>query len=55
MQGIADPRSLGKPLINQAFWRYRVGDYRILVSIVDQEVLVLIVAVAHRREIYRDR
>lgn len=55
LQGIANPRVLGKPLINQDFWRYRVGDYRLLASIQDGQLLILVVAVAHRREIYRDR
>lgn len=54
LQGIQSPRSVGKPLIDQEFWRYRVGDYRILAHIRDGELLVLVVAIAHRREIYRD-
>lgn len=54
LQVLEDPRSIGKPLVNQDFWRYRVGDYRILVSIDDGELVVLVVALAHRREIYRD-
>lgn len=55
LQGIANPRALGKPLVNQDFWRYRVGDYRLLASIQDGELVILVVAVAHRRELYRDR
>lgn len=54
LQGIVDPRALGKPLVNQDFWRYRVGDYRLLAHIKDGELVILVVAVAHRREIYRD-
>lgn len=54
LQGIQNPRVLGKPLVDQDFWRYRVGDYRILVSIQDNELLILVVGIAHRREIYRD-
>lgn len=54
LQGIADPRSLGKPLVDQDFWRYRVGDYRLLAHIEDGELVILVVAIAHRREIYRD-
>jgi mRNA interferase RelE/StbE len=34
-------------------WRIRVGDYRVVYSIHDQELIVLIVHVAHRREVYR--
>ena len=49
-----DPRLLGKKLVNEEFWRYRVGDYRILTHIDDDQVLILIVEVAHRREVYRN-
>jgi mRNA interferase RelE/StbE len=48
-----NPRLLGKKLVNEEFWRYRVGDYRILTYIDDDQVLILIVEVAHRREVYR--
>lgn len=34
-------------------WRIRVGDYRIVYDIEDSELIVLVVAVGHRREIYR--
>ena len=47
-----NPRRLGKKLVNEEFWRYRVGDYRILTNIDDDQILILIVEVAHRREIY---
>lgn len=43
---------LGKKLVNEEFWRYRVGDYRILTTIDDDQILILIVEVAHRREVY---
>jgi len=35
-----------------SFWRYRVGDYRILVRIQDDVLLVLVVEVGNRREVY---
>jgi mRNA interferase RelE/StbE len=35
-------------------WRIRVGDYRIVYEIRDRQLIVLIVAVAHRRDIYRN-
>ncbi|WP_309616388.1 type II toxin-antitoxin system RelE/ParE family toxin [Salinibacterium sp.] len=47
-----DPRRLGRKLVNEEFWRYRVGDYRILTAIDDDQILILIVEVAHRREVY---
>lgn len=49
-----NPRLIGKALVGDAnLWRYRVGDYRILASIEDGELLVLVVDVEHRREVYR--
>jgi len=51
-----NPRSLGEPLQGQRlgeFWRYRVGDYRLVCSIQDDRLLVLVVKVGHRRDIYR--
>jgi len=51
---LTNPRSAGKPLAgDDGFWRYRVGDYRILATISDEEVLVLVVAISHRRQVYR--
>jgi mRNA interferase RelE/StbE len=48
------PRSVGKPLSGDSdLWRYRVGDYRILASISDEDVLILVVYIGHRREAYR--
>ncbi len=50
----ADPRRFGKALKADlaGLWRYRVGDYRILCQIQDQKLLVLVVAVGHRKDIY---
>ncbi|HJF13944.1 MAG TPA: type II toxin-antitoxin system RelE/ParE family toxin [Enteractinococcus helveticum] len=49
-------RLASKPLrCSSGFWCYRVGDYRILVSIHDDELLVLVVDAEHRRQIYRNR
>ena len=48
-----NPRYIGKQLKNSAFWRYRVGDYRILCLVEDRRLVVLVVEVGHRREIYR--
>lgn len=50
------PRQLGKPLTGSRsgkLWRYRVGDYRIIVDIQDDVLTVLVVRIAHRREVYR--
>jgi mRNA interferase RelE/StbE len=51
-----DPRQLGDALQGARFaglWRYRVGDYRVLVDIRDEIVTVLVVGIGHRREVYR--
>ena len=37
----------------RGLWRYRVGDYRIVAAIEDDRFVVLVVAVGHRREVYR--
>lgn len=51
----SDPRFSGKALkgVEGEIWRYRVGDYRILCRIADREVCILVVAVGHRKRIYR--
>jgi len=51
-----DPRSIGEALKGPElgrFWKYRVGDYRLICHIQDQRVTILVVAVGHRRDIYR--
>lgn len=51
-----DVRSIGEPLSGPElgkFWKYRVGDYRIICDIQDVKVTVLVVRVGHRREVYR--
>lgn len=53
---VDDPRSIGEALKGSRlgdFWKYRVGDYRIIASIEDQEVRILVVKIGNRREIYR--
>jgi mRNA interferase RelE/StbE len=46
---------LGKPLNGKlgTFWRYRVGDYRLICSIEDEKVTIVVVPIGHRREVYR--
>lgn len=51
-----DPRSIGEALKGSKlgdFWKYRVGDYRIIASIEDNALCILIVRVGNRREVYR--
>lgn len=49
-----DPRVHGKGLTSNRSgqWRYRVGDYRIIADIQDKAVIILILEVGHRRDIY---
>ncbi|MDE7291063.1 MAG: type II toxin-antitoxin system RelE/ParE family toxin [Treponemataceae bacterium] len=51
---LSDPRSKGKMLVGNlsGFWRYRVGDYRLICRIHDEELEILVVEVGHRKEIY---
>jgi mRNA interferase RelE/StbE len=42
-----------KKLINSEYWRVRVGDYRIIYFIENNKVLVLIIKIGHRRDIYK--
>ena len=50
-----DPRKLGKALRGDKgdLWRYRVGDYRIICRLEDEVLVILVLEVGHRREIYR--
>jgi mRNA-degrading endonuclease RelE of RelBE toxin-antitoxin system len=51
-----DPRSIGAALAGSRlgdFWKYRVGDYRIIASIENDILTVLVVSVGHRRLVYR--
>jgi len=49
-----DPRGIGERLQGnlRQFWKYRVGDYRLICSIKDDLLLVVVVRVGHRRHIY---
>lgn len=51
---LENPRKQAKPLAGDKsrFWRYKVGEYRIVCRIIDEEFIVLIIAVGHRKEIY---
>jgi mRNA interferase RelE/StbE len=52
----ADPRALGEALKGSKlgnFWKYRVGDYRLICSIEDKVLRILVLRIGHRREVYR--
>ena len=53
---LADPRSLGKSLKGPKmgeYWRYRVGDVRVICNILGGQMTVLVIEIGNRREIYR--
>ncbi|EJC3745780.1 type II toxin-antitoxin system RelE/ParE family toxin [Enterococcus faecium] len=53
--GTDDPRRYGKGLTanKSGYWRYRVGAYRIIADISEQEVTILILSIGHRSEVYK--
>lgn len=53
--GCDNPRIQGKGLVENKSgqWRYRVGNYRVLCEIKDKEVIVLVLEVGHRKNIYQ--
>jgi mRNA interferase RelE/StbE len=52
---LADPSNIGErfhgPL--RQFWKYRIGDYRLICSLKKERLVVIVVQVGHRREIYK--
>lgn len=54
--GQEDSRAHGKALVadRKGFWRYRIGDYRIICEIKDAELLLLALTVGYRREVYKN-
>ena len=54
LQNCEDPRAHGKGLTanKSGQWRYRIGDYRLLCLIQDKELIILALAVGHKRDIY---
>ena len=55
LQNSEDPRLYGKGLTadRSGQWRYRVGDYRVLANIQDETIVILILEIGHRKDIYR--
>ena len=53
---LSDPRSLGEALRGDelgSFWKYRLGDYRVVAEIIDRRVVIIVVRIGHPREVYR--
>lgn len=55
LQGCENPRQYGKGLTSNRSgqWRYRIGNYRIIAEIKDREIIILVLNVGKRSEIYR--
>lgn len=50
-----NPRQIGQALQGSTlgnFWRYRVGDYRIICDIQDKRLVILVIEIGHRRDVY---
>ncbi|WP_353237275.1 type II toxin-antitoxin system RelE/ParE family toxin [Limnohabitans sp.] len=56
VSSLTNPRDIGEALSGQrlgSYWKYRVGDWRIICDIQDQKILVRVLRVGNRREVYR--
>jgi mRNA interferase RelE/StbE len=55
LAGSQDPRRFGRTLrgAKQALWRYRIGAYRLICQIEDDRLIILVITVGHRRDVYR--
>ncbi|MCZ9892557.1 type II toxin-antitoxin system RelE/ParE family toxin [Brachyspira hyodysenteriae] len=56
LETLENPRVKGKSLKGELkeYWRYRVGDYRILSKIIDNELIILVIDIGHRKDIYNN-
>jgi len=56
LEGCDDPRVYGKALRANHLgqWRYRIGDYRLIAESEDEKIIILIINIGHRRDIYKD-
>ena len=54
LENCEDPRAKGKGLTSNRSgqWRYRVGEYRIICDIRDEELIILALSIGHRKNIY---
>lgn len=54
LEGCENPRQHGKGLTanRSGQWRYRIGDYRLIAEIQDEKIVILILNIGHRSDIY---
>lgn len=55
VSNLDDPRSIGEALKGSRFntlWKYRIGDYRVISSIEDKTLRILVVKIGNRKEVY---
>lgn len=52
---LSNPRQIGKALTGnlKGLWRYRMGNYRVICDIIDDQLLVLALEIGHRKDIYK--
>ncbi len=53
---LENPRSIGEPLTGSRlgdYWKYRVGDYRLISTIEDEKLEILVIKIGNRREVYK--
>ena len=55
IEPIENPRSLGKALSGRlgTLWRYRIGNYRLICDIRDQELIILVIRIGNRKDVYQ--
>jgi mRNA interferase RelE/StbE len=55
VEKLDDPRTIGGRLQGtlSGLWKYRVGDYRLICSLEDDRLVVLVLRIGHRREVYK--
>lgn len=56
LEGCTDPGQHGKGLTanRSGQWRYRIGDYRVLAEIQEDKVVIMVVSIGHRSEVYNN-
>lgn len=57
IENCENPRLWGEPLVGKftGLWKYRIGTFRLICEIKDNELIVLVIELGHRREVYNDK